>query len=167
MLTSIYKGFTRFNQLAYRQIVARAPKSKTPTPRFPVGFVAGHIKLMERRRGKYRYQVVGVPGASSVGSRAWRAWVVIQALHYGWRTLPFERKPTRKKTLGIPVFPGMRVRPRNGQQVLPRRRVIQARQIRKNPWISRVWKSLEPQFRHFLRIAFQEMEAKRRKVRIA
>lgn len=162
MLEAIYRSFSKFNEVAYRRIITTAPKSKTPSERWPVGFVTRHIKLVMQRRGSYSFNVVKIPGASHRGSRAWRAWIAINALHYGWAKLPFTRRPTRKKALALPFSPGMAV----PQKSLLKKKAIQRKQITKNPWISRVWQSLEPHFKTYLELAFEEQRRKKRKEKI-
>lgn len=166
LLEAIYSGFTRFNEVAYERILATAPKSKTPSPRWPVGFVSSHIQLVLHRRGRYSYKVVAVPGGTHKGSRAWRAWIALNALHYGWTKLPFERRPTRRKALGLPLVPGMEVPPKGGDK-LPRKKAVQKRQITKNPWIERIWNSMLPQFLDYLDREFELQRRKKRKERLA
>lgn len=136
----IYKAYTKWNRQAYRVIIRTAPESRTPSTRWPRGFVSSHIKLVPKRHHPYSYEEVDVPGKYSTGSRAWRAWLIIKTLHEGWKKLPFERRRTRKKggALAIPyLVPG---------QTLYRKKVVQRRQITLNPWIKRAWVSLEPNF---------------------
>jgi len=101
--------------------------------------------LVTKRKPPYIYKEVDVPGKYSRRSRAWRAWVIIKTLHEGWKKLPFERKPTRKKAMGLPVIPGARV-PRPGQSKLAIKKVVQRKQITLNPWIKRTFEAMEWEF---------------------
>lgn len=163
MLGAVYRAYTKWNQRAYRYILSSAPISKTPSQRWPAGFVKSHIKLVTKKRPPYRYQEVDVPGKYSRGSRAWRAWIVIRALHEGWTTLPFERKPTRKKALGLPVIPGARV-PRPGQSKIAVKKVVQKKQITLNPWIKRTFEAMEWEFPEELKKAIAEIKKEKEKV---
>lgn len=160
---AIYEAYSELNRRAYLQILSTAPKSKTPSQRFPSGFVSSHIKLVTKKRPPYVYQEVDVPGKSVRGSRARRAWLIIKALHEGWKVLPFERKPTRRKALGIPVFPGARVSPRPGRTKIARAKAVQRSQITLNPWITKVWKSLGPSFEAILKERLAVKNRKKRK----
>jgi len=162
---SIYAAYTRYNQKGYHRIISTAPRSKTANERWPVGFVSSKIKLVVKRRPPYTYQEVDVPGRHSKGSRAWRAWVVIKALHEGWTKLPFERTPTRKKALSFPVISGSSV-PRKGGDLVTVRKVVQVKQITRNPWISRVWESLEPEFEGMLEVEVEKQKRKKKTKRI-
>lgn len=164
LLEAIYEAYTQWNEIAYRKILATAPKSKTPSERFPVGFVSSHIKLVTKKRPPYVYREVDVPGKNVRGSRAWRAWIVIRALHEGWTKLPFERRPTRKRALAWrPVIPGVRVS-REGKVV--RRRAIQRKQIQRNPWIKTAFESLEPAFPNLLNEAIEKRNRRKRKEKV-
>jgi len=152
--TAIYRGFSDWNRTVYQRIISTAPKSKTANPRWPIGFVSSHIKLVTlRTRGGYHYEVVSVPGKSSRRSRAWRAWLAIMSLHEGFKKLPFTRRPTRKRAMAFPIMPGTSI---------VRSKVIQRKQITLNPWIQRAFDAFEPQFRWMLRAAL-DSEAKRTK----
>lgn len=164
-LEAIYQGFSNFNEEAYRKIISQAPESKTPNKRFQAGFVKGHIKLLERKtRGGYHYKVVGIPGASNRGSRARRAWLTILALHYGWQKIPFTRKPTRSKVLVFPATPGMVF---GEERKAYKAWALQVRQIKKNPWIARVWEDLEPEFRTQVSQAFENIRRRNKKEKIS
>lgn len=159
LVRAIYAAYSKWNRQAYQMILDTAPESKTPSDRFPKDFVKGHIKLVTKRRGGITYQEIDVPGKFSRGSRAWRAWIVIKALHEGWKKLPYPREPTRRKTLGIYWYPGRRVL-RPGQKKLAVSRVVQRKQIKLNPWIARVWKRMGPEFKWIFKV---EMEKEKRK----
>lgn len=162
-LEAIYSAYSKFNRKAYNRIIVTAPRSRTPSSRWPVGFVSSHIKLVQkRRRGGYSYWEVDVPGKSHKGSRAWRAWLAIQTLHQGWKRLPFVRRPTRRKALKFPVIPGMTVPQRKGRRdYIIARKAIQRRQARRNPWIKRAFEALEPMFP---RILEEELKNKERRL---
>jgi len=166
MKIAIYSAYSELNKQAFKRILTTAPKSRTPSTRFPVGFVSSYIKLVLKRRPPYFYEEVDVPGKFNKGSRAWRAWIVIKTLHDGWTRLPFERKPTRKKAVALPVYPGSSV-PRPGKKRLVYRKTVQRRQIRLNPWIRRTWQALEPEFPRILEDAVEKENRKRKKERIA
>lgn len=136
LVGAIYNAYSQLNRRAYILILQDAPRSKSPSARWPTGFVSSHIKLVTKRKPPYVYEEVDVPGKHTKGSRAWRAWLAIKTLHEGWKVLPFERKPTRKKVLKFPI---------KGTAIF-RRKTIQRRQVTFNPWITRVWKALEPEF---------------------
>jgi len=157
LLRAIYRAYSRFNREAYKQIIITAPVSRTPSTRFPAGFVSSEIKLVTKRQPPYTYEEVDIPGKAVVGSRAWRAWVTIRALHEGWTSLPFERVPTRRRVLRMPLQTG---------QVIYRPKAVQATQITKNPWISRAWTSIEPKFPGILEeeIAKEKKEKKTEKM---
>lgn len=164
---AIYKAMSEWSRQAYLKIMATAPVSKTPSDRWPAGFVKSHIKLYTRRlRGGYSYDVVGVPGGTSVGSRAWRALVVIMALHYGWSKLPFTRAPTRKEALAFPVVQGAVVT-RPGETKIVTKKAIQRKQIVRNPWITRAFESLESRFRSLLDGEIEKETSMKKKVKIA
>lgn len=152
LVSALYRAYIHWNRQAYPIIVRTAPRSKTPSTRWPSGFVASHIKLVPKKKPPYSYEEVDVPGKFSTGSRAWRAWIIIKTLHEGWTKLPFKRKPTRKRVLKLPG------RPPHPRYV---REVVQERQLTFNPWITRVWKLLEPNFP----IILKEEIAKTKKVK--
>lgn len=162
---SIYGAYTRYNQKGYHRIISTAPKSRTANERWPIGFVSSHIKLVVKRRPPYTYQEVDVPGKHSKGGRAWRAWVVLKTLHDGWTKLPFERTPTRKKALSFPVISGSSV-PRKGSNRVTVKKAVQVKQIKKNPWIRRVWESLEPEFEGMLEVEVEKQKKRKRTKRI-
>lgn len=163
MLGAIYEAYSKWNERAHRYIISSAPISKTPSTRFPAGFVRSHIKLVTKKRPPYSYQEVDVPGKYSKGSRAWRSWIIIKALHEGWTKLPFERKPTRKKALGLPVIPGARV-PRAGQSKIAVKKVVQKKQITLNPWIKRTFEAMEWEFPEELEKAIAQLKKEKEKV---
>jgi len=148
-LRAIYSAYSKFNERAYHYIQSTAPVSNTPSKRFPAGFVKGHIQLVTKRRPPYTYQEVDVPGKHSPRSRAWRTWVIINVLHSGWESLPFIRKPTRRRAMGLPVIQGGRL-PEEGESKIAAAKAIQRRQIRLNPWITRTWEAIQWEYHEFL-----------------
>lgn len=155
---AIYNAYSEFNRRGYNAIMREAPINRRGTVRFPAGFVKSQIQLVTKKKPPYEYQEVDVPGKYSRESRAWRAWLIIKVLHDGWTRLPFERRPTRKRAMGLPVYPGSAV-PRPGADQLVYRKVTQRRQITLNPFIMRAWRLIEPQFTEILNSA---IEVKRR-----
>jgi len=162
---SVYKAYSRWNERVFRYVQSGAPISKNPSKRFPVGFVKSHIKLVVKRKPPYSYSEIDVPGKYSRRSRAWRTWVIIKTLHEGWKRLPFERKPTRKHAMGLPVIQGARV-PKPGQTKIAVKKVVQRKQITFNPWIKRTFEAMEWEFPQQLAKALDEQKKVTKKVKV-
>lgn len=167
MIEALLRAYSKYNEIAYSRILAKAPKNvTTANERWPTGFVSSKIKLVTKKYpGGMSYQEVDIPGKSSKGSRAWRAWIVIKALHEGWKKRPFVRRPTRKKALAFPVMQETRVVRRRGvrRRIIVTPKAVQKKQITLNPWISLVWKELEPFFERYLK---GELEKERHSQRV-
>ena len=162
-LRAIYRAYTEFNRKGYLGIISEAPVSTEPSERFPAGMVKSHIKLVIKRAPPYVYEEVDVPERDRPRSLAWRTWVIIQTLHGGWTSLPFERRPTRKQAMSLPLYPG-RIYPPGQTRTLVSK-AVQRKQIQKNPWIPRVWKRIEPQFPGMLEEAIRRQPKKKKVTR--
>ncbi len=168
LMTAAYRGYSKWQLHCYNMIQIKAPKGKVGFAGFPPGeFLKSQIKLVNRKRGSYRYKEVDVPTKFQIGSPGWRAWLVIKALHHGWKKLPFERPRKEKKMKGkhsmaLPVLPGKVPQPGYSKVFL--KHAVQKKQITKRPWISKVWLDMGKYLKDYLEEAFGEEKSKKKTI---
>ncbi|RLJ10171.1 MAG: hypothetical protein DRP15_00935 [Candidatus Aenigmatarchaeota archaeon] len=146
---AFYQAFSEWMEEVYPKVLSETPRYSGPErPRTPAN-IASYIKLMTVP-GIFgiKYRTIGVPGADRVGSPQWRAWVVINVLHSGWRK-PFIRRPKRKRVMTFPLQRGAVVRnpdvlrgppgsPRGPKTWVVTRKAQQLPRVKLNPWIRRI-----------------------------
>jgi len=141
-------------------VKSSAPKytGRDPRPRVIIKEHFGTIKRKWPGRNIY-VEDFGIPGAKRVGSPAYRTLLAVMSLHEGW-SFPYERRPVRKKVMTFPLERGETFRnpqtaarapgaTRGPKTWVITRRAVQARQIRKNPWIYITVRKLMPRLRRY------------------
>jgi len=137
-LESIYRAYTVYNRAVLEEIIATAPKARIGTAAYPRGWLARHFKLIPREEHGIKFYEVGIPGAKTKGTSGWRAWVVTMALHFGWKKLPFVRRPVTKRAMAFRKPEAEPGQEKPGKLVVIKK-AVQRRQIKKNPWVKRAY----------------------------
>lgn len=159
---AIFEAYGKLNEKAYYAIVGQAPESKTPSAEFPKGYLRRSFKLVIRKTDRgVPYSLLVLPGMNTPGTPGYKAYKIIEVLHYGWKTVGFTRRPKTKQALAWPVRQGAPVM-RPGQSKVIVSKAVQETQITLNPWIARIMDTLEPPFREFLQEQIKKIKTEKK-----